>query len=56
MDLIKKCHLHIYMVQTPHEDGSLPSKLGCATTLLPPQVKLETDIFHPTMAYYECKE
>jgi len=21
------------MVQTPHEEGSLPSKLGCATTL-----------------------
>jgi len=58
MDPIMKCHLYIYihMVQTPHEEGSLASKLGCATTLLPPPVTLETDIFHPTMAYYECKE
>jgi hypothetical protein len=56
MYLIMKCHLRIYMVQTPHEEGPLPSKLGCATTLLPTPVTLETDIFHPTMTYYERKE
>lgn len=57
MDLIMKGHLHIYIHGTNTSWRRVTAiKIGMCHYTPPPPVRLETDIFHPTMAYYKCKE
>jgi hypothetical protein len=59
MDLIMKGHLYIYIYiyRTNTSWRRVTAiKIGMCHYTLPPPVRLETDIFHPTMAYYKCKE